>query len=262
LKYYIGSSKNINCGCRSRWNRHRKSLNRNDHRNTHLQSAWNKYGESNFGCIIIEKLPDNITKKELLIVEQKYLNIAKTEKDKCYNICFEADGSEWSEESREKLSNTMKGRKFTEVHKKRIGDAHRGKIVSKETKKKMSESKTGINHPMYGRHHSEETKQKMVENNKRAMLGKHFSLEIRLKMGKNRQGKNNGMFGKGYLMTGELHPLYNHSFYKFKNKITNEIFEGTQYDFIKKYKLIQSSVSRLMCGKYKSHKDWVLTNEE
>jgi group I intron endonuclease len=49
---------------------------------------------------------------------------------------------------------------------------------------------SGENHPMYGKHHSEETKQKMSENHA------DFS------------GENNPRYGKGYLIAGENHPMY------------------------------------------------------
>jgi hypothetical protein len=43
-KIYIGSAIDL----RARWEQHRHSLRRRDHRNRHLQQAWDKYGESNF----------------------------------------------------------------------------------------------------------------------------------------------------------------------------------------------------------------------
>lgn len=43
-KAYIGQSKDI----RQRWWSHRHSLRKNKHGNSHLQNAWNKYGEEAF----------------------------------------------------------------------------------------------------------------------------------------------------------------------------------------------------------------------
>lgn len=48
-KYYIGQSVNIT----NRWRQHRNSLNSNQHENSHLQAAWNKYGESAFRYIVL-----------------------------------------------------------------------------------------------------------------------------------------------------------------------------------------------------------------
>lgn len=49
-KKYIGSSDDID----ERWKFHKSYLRNNNHSNTHLQRAWNKYGEENFEFRIIE----------------------------------------------------------------------------------------------------------------------------------------------------------------------------------------------------------------
>ena len=48
-----------------------------------------------------------------------------------------------SEESKRKMSETMKGRKraeFSEEHRRNIGEGNRRRIISEETKRKMSEA--------------------------------------------------------------------------------------------------------------------------
>lgn len=59
---YVGSaSKTI----RIRWNQHKSELRRNKHGNTHLQNAWNKYGEDAFEFFVIENCPlDILVKRE------------------------------------------------------------------------------------------------------------------------------------------------------------------------------------------------------
>jgi group I intron endonuclease len=49
-KRYIGYTNNF----KARWGNHRKTLKYNYHENTHLQHAWNKYGEDSFEFDIIE----------------------------------------------------------------------------------------------------------------------------------------------------------------------------------------------------------------
>ena len=61
-------------------------------------------------------------------------------------------------ETRKKLSEAATGRKLSEVTKKKIGNIHRGKITSQETRKKQSENN---GYAMSGRKHSPETKMKM-----------------------------------------------------------------------------------------------------
>lgn len=49
-KVYIGQSVNIE----NRLSHHKSSLNHGRHENSHLQSAWDKYGENNFEFVILE----------------------------------------------------------------------------------------------------------------------------------------------------------------------------------------------------------------
>ena len=87
-----------------------------------------------------------------------------------------AKGRIVSEETRRKMSEShkgistwnkgVKGLKHSEETKKKIGEAHKGRIYSKETLVKMSNSskkrfENKKNHPMYGKKHSTETKDKI-----------------------------------------------------------------------------------------------------
>ena len=49
---------------------HRSSLRRGDHRNAHLQAAWNKYGEDNFEFTVLEFADPN----DLLNAEQNWID--------------------------------------------------------------------------------------------------------------------------------------------------------------------------------------------
>ena len=61
-----------------------------------------------------------------------------------------------------------------------------GKNVSEETRKKMSESRKGENHPMFGKHLSTEHRKNLSE----ALKGKYLSAETRKKMSEARKGKH------------------------------------------------------------------------
>lgn len=63
----------------------------------------------------------------------------------------------------QKISNTLKGVKKSAEHIRKMSESQRGKIISEKTRQKMSENNRGVNNPNYGRHHSEETKQKIRE---------------------------------------------------------------------------------------------------
>ena len=56
---------------------------------------------------------------------------------------------------------------------------------SEESRRKMSESKKGENHPFYGKHHSEDTRKKLSES----LKGKIISAETRRKLSESLKGQ-------------------------------------------------------------------------
>lgn len=135
-KSYIGSAVNTNARC----NQHRADLRKNKHENSYLQRAWNKYGgDWNFQFLLIELC----SKDKLIEREQWWMNLTQSyERDKGYNIRIFAEsnfGIKHSEESKQKLSKIKNGVSVhTEESKARIGDFNRNKIVSSETRDKLS----------------------------------------------------------------------------------------------------------------------------
>ena len=87
-----------------------------------------------------------------------------------------------------------KGKHLSEESKKKMSEAKKGKHLSEEHKKKLSEAKKGEKNPMYGKHHSEEYKKKMSEANK----GKYISEESKKKMSEARKGEKNPNYGKHF----------------------------------------------------------------
>lgn len=91
--------------------------------------------------------------------------------------------------------------------------------LSEETKKKMSESRRGEKNGMYGKHHTEEVKEKC----RQAHLGIPLSNEHKQKLSKAFSGNNNPMYGrvrKGELV-GEKNGMYmKHHTEEAKNKIS------------------------------------------
>ena len=112
-KYYVGSSWNLDI----RWKRHSVALRGNRHFNNHLQRAWNKYGQNAFEFIVIERCSED----DLLNVEQRYLDIAKTELDNIYNMNFDARRLVLRGKD-----NPHFGKHHTKKAKKAIGDKQRG----------------------------------------------------------------------------------------------------------------------------------------
>ena len=127
-KRYIGSSVDIG----RRFRRHKSCLKNGLHPNNHLQSAWNKYGESNFDFSVIMECPE----KEVLFYEQFYISSLKSEYNKA-PVAGNMLGFRHSESSRKKMSESHKG--------KNLGKDSPcfGKKASLETRHKQSLAKLG-----------------------------------------------------------------------------------------------------------------------
>lgn len=112
-RFYIGKATDLH----DRWLKHLSDLRLNKHHNKEMQYCYNKYGEDSFHIEIIDEF-DSITKEELAEKEIEYIR----KFDSYYNGMNETTGGEG-----------------------------RGRIVSDEEKRQMSERVKGSKNPMYGR---------------------------------------------------------------------------------------------------------------
>ena len=155
--------------------------------NDHFWSSIQKYGWDNFDHYIIQ---DNLTKEEADELEN--LNImAFNTIDRNYGYNHRGGGStgKLADDTKTKIHNTLKGKYCGEKH------PMYGKHHSKETKQKMSKAHIG-------KYLSEEHKQKISASAK----GKHHSEETKQKMSKTKTGKiviNNGINNK-HIVTEDL----------------------------------------------------------
>ena len=116
----------------------------------------------------------------------------------------------FSKEHRKHLSEAHKGIHISEEWKKNLSDSHKkaysegrcipywkGKHLSKKHKKKLSKALSGKNHPLYGRHHSDDSKRKMSESLKKGystgrifpgFKGKHHTKKTKEIMRKRKVG--------------------------------------------------------------------------
>jgi hypothetical protein len=79
------------------------------------------------------------------------------------------------------------------------GDGTSGRVVSEETKRKISIATKGENHPLYGKKHSEETKRKQSEikrGKNHPFYGKKHSEETKRKMSEKQKGEKSPNYGK------------------------------------------------------------------
>lgn len=242
--YYVGSSIDIF----ERWYSHKKLLNNNKHYNKHLQNAWNKYGEISFEFKIIEE--QGSKQVDLLELEQKYLNIAKSEST--YNLTFIAGGGNHGNEINKKISKSLK--KYYKYN----GGNWCNKKHTQQTIEKMKINHVGFS----GKHHSIESKIKMSLNNPKPNLGKRLSESTKEKIRKKRKNiplsDSHKMAIKNSALRGINNKNYNPEIIKFKNKYTNELFEGTRNEFYSKYNLHKGNVSLLVLGKVNEVKGWKL----
>ena len=137
---------------KQRPSQHWSSLKYNKHKNSHLQNSYNKRGREFFVFeILIYCAPKNLT-----YYEQLFCDI-----DKSHGLSYNV---------------------------RDCVDSNRGIKRTEETKKKISESLKGKNHPMWGKHHSLETIEKMIKNHadfsgeNGPMFGKNHSEETKEKM--------------------------------------------------------------------------------
>ena len=134
-----------------RYYQHLWDLRRNIHHNPHLQNAFCLYGEPNFEIKVLEECSEG----DLLIREDWWIFNRNALDPKC-GFNFKPA--------------------FRPVH-------------SRETCKKISDSKMGDKNPMYGKKISDEHKKKISESSKIHMLGRHPSIQTRFRMSISQTGK-------------------------------------------------------------------------
>lgn len=164
-KVYIGQSGDI----KTRFRTHKNKLRKNKHDNQYLQNAYIKYGEESFKYEIIE-----VCNKELLDVKEIYWINFYNSLDEYFGYNMQSGG-------------------------------HKNKNLAESTKKLMSEQRRGEKHPNFGKHLSEETRNKISESHqgkilsekhkqklkgrKSSFLGRHHTEESKRKLSEARKGK-------------------------------------------------------------------------
>lgn len=170
-RFYIGSS----LYPEYRRIKHFEALKYNRHENIFLQRSFNKHGIHNFKFEIIQFF----TKEILRIEEQKIINTFINDKNICYNIAKNTEapmqGRKHTKEALEKMriasigNKNCLGKHLTKEHKKKISLFHKGKILSEETKMKISLSSKENKSYLFGKfrkeHHSSKKIYKYTKDN-------------------------------------------------------------------------------------------------
>lgn len=109
-----------------RWRRHRYDLKADKHFNPHLQRAWNRYGAGSFVFSVVELCAtEELPEKEQMLL-RRWVGLSR-----CYNTSLTSD-------------NPMQGRKHSAETRQKMSQSHKGKTVSEGTREKMSAAKKGI----------------------------------------------------------------------------------------------------------------------
>ncbi len=241
-KFYIGSSKNIS----KRLNDHFKSLKNNSHRNQHLQSAWNLYGEENFYSLVIEHAENNIEREQFWIDNTKcYL------REIGFNNTKRADsplGYRHTEETKRIMSSIKKEQylkgSITSNYKYRKERNH-----SEATKEKIRLGKIGELNPMYG---------KKLTLSQRKEKGEKLNSVPRWNKGKT--SKDDPRIAKLATWKGKLPP--NAKKCCLINLQTDEkIFANSLKELAEKSKIPLVSINRITKNKSPKYKNYKITYE-
>lgn len=197
-KNYVGSAVDLS----TRLGKYFSKNYLNKHKTMYICNALLKHDYSAFNLTILEYIDTtNLSKKEarLLILkrEQQYLDNFEPK----YNIL--------------KVAGSSLGFKHTEESLIKISKIHLGRIVSEETRAKMSLAKTGDNHPFYGKSHSADTKARISEirfGKNNPMFGRIHSMETITKMSETKLGSNNPKSKKVFVYSNSTPTILEHEF--------------------------------------------------
>jgi len=193
-KKYIGKAFDIY----GRWVQHKSALTKNRD-SFHLQQSWNNNGGENFSFYIIEICsPETLNEKEKFwIKEYKTFGF-----NGIYGFNLTEGGNGTSgysltQETKNKISKKNKGRTVSDEAKKKMSENASRKYGnenwmhvnghSDESKKRMSDSRRGEDNSFFGKQHSEEAKKIISEKNKNPPMDKRI---LHSKIMRNKKGNN------------------------------------------------------------------------
>jgi group I intron endonuclease len=197
-KVYIGQT---TTSIENRWKHHLKDCKRE--KNNKFYNAIKKYGSENFKIEVIE---NEIEEQRLLNERERYWIGFYDSYKNGYNSTLGGEESPMHyKEVCVKVSNSKRGKKFTEEHKQHLRLALEGKQGCKHTE----EHKRYMSNLLKGRTVTEETRNKLREANlgkkqskettlkrSKAMKGKKFTEDHKQKISQSLKGHNHVMIGK------------------------------------------------------------------
>lgn len=129
-KKYIGKSENIE----KRTSEHISCLKRNTHRNTHLQSSYNKYGITAFGILVLEECHlSDLNQREIHWIRF----YRTTDKRYGYNMTHGGTGGRLIPEALERMAQSLKGRSPSEASRKKQSETAKMRKINQGKKNGM-----------------------------------------------------------------------------------------------------------------------------
>lgn len=134
-RIYIGSSVNID----RRWKDHLKLLRKKKHHSPQMQKHFNKYGITDLEFSVIFECNN----ESLIIMEQQFLENCNPYFNTSSIAGSPMAGLKHSEKAKKKISNTLKGRIFSEEHRENLSTSRRtnpNQRYTKEIREKISQA--------------------------------------------------------------------------------------------------------------------------
>lgn len=157
-KVYVGSSVNL----QDRFRCHKRALNGGFHESRHLQSAWNKYGESAFSFEIVETVG---CVDQLLAREQAWIDsLHACDEALGYNICLIAGsplGVRRTPETKAKLSASAMGKQKSSEHRAALSIAMKRRFTDPKQRELAAEYGRMVKPWLKGQTMPEELKRKL-----------------------------------------------------------------------------------------------------
>lgn len=217
-----------------RWRGHRSALRAGRHCSKHLQAAWNKYGEQAFRFQVLERCPP--VREQIIRCEQRWLDLRRSYlPERGYNSSPTAGsnlGYKHSDSARQRMSASAQRKPpISEATRQRISETSKGRRHTEKSRKKLSEKARTREATPAGRI----ARQATIAGS----LGKPKTEETKNKVSRSRRGKLRGeqnhlaRFTEGQVL-----------------EIKNLLLEGkTQKEVAQMFGTVQCTISAIRTGR-------------
>jgi len=151
----------------------------------------------------------------------------------------------YSKETLKKMSEAKRGRKLSEEHKRKISEANKGKIpwikgkhLSRETKEKLSKALKGRPSPMKGKSYTKEAKERMSKIAKEKGFGKWMKGKISWNRGKS-----------SWWLIGEKNPNWKGGISKINRTERTNFMDTLEYKKWRRFVFKRDDYTCQICGK-------------